>query len=241
MGRRVSLRERRRTGPGDGADPRARGDAGPRPARAAPARLGGPVPPPCGAHPARRGGPPGPRRPARVVPRAGGRGRPGRAPGDRRARGGAAAGTRAPWPRCSRAASAGRSAPWPRAPRPAPSPPSSPGGCRPSTAWSAIGVALDGDVMNVLQWSVRGVDARMSVPASKFQPYESFPGSRGPVPGGDAPRLRPDRVHRRPSGPRGAAPLAHARRARDRSPRADGSRRPVRLRLLRRHRQGGPR
>jgi hypothetical protein len=43
-------------------------------------------------------------------------------------------------------------------------------------------LALDGDVMNVLQWSLHGVDARMSVPASKFQPFESFPGSRSPVP-----------------------------------------------------------
>ena len=43
-------------------------------------------------------------------------------------------------------------------------------------------VALDGEVMNVLQWSLRGVDARMSVPAPTFQPFESFPGARGPVP-----------------------------------------------------------
>ena len=43
-------------------------------------------------------------------------------------------------------------------------------------------VALDGDVMNVLQWSVRGADVRMSVPAHVFQPFESFPGSTGPVP-----------------------------------------------------------
>jgi Type I phosphodiesterase / nucleotide pyrophosphatase len=43
-------------------------------------------------------------------------------------------------------------------------------------------VALDGDVMNVLQWSVHGVDARMTVPASTFQPCESFPGSPSPVP-----------------------------------------------------------
>jgi hypothetical protein len=43
-------------------------------------------------------------------------------------------------------------------------------------------VALDGDVMNVLQWSRHGVDARVSVPASTFQPYESFPGARGRVP-----------------------------------------------------------
>ncbi len=43
-------------------------------------------------------------------------------------------------------------------------------------------VALDGEVMNVLQWSVRGVDARMSVPAAVFQPCESFPGWREAVP-----------------------------------------------------------
>jgi Type I phosphodiesterase / nucleotide pyrophosphatase len=39
-------------------------------------------------------------------------------------------------------------------------------------------VAVGGDVMNVLQWSVRGVDVR----ASGFQPYESFPGSPSLVP-----------------------------------------------------------
>ncbi len=43
-------------------------------------------------------------------------------------------------------------------------------------------VAVDGDVMNVLQWSLRGVDARVSVPASKFQPCQSFPGAKGQVP-----------------------------------------------------------
>ena len=43
-------------------------------------------------------------------------------------------------------------------------------------------VALDGDVMNVLQWSVRGVDVRMSVPAPTFQPFESFPGAPTRVP-----------------------------------------------------------
>ena len=43
-------------------------------------------------------------------------------------------------------------------------------------------LGLGGEVMNVLQWSVRGVDARMSLPASKFQPCESFPGARPPVP-----------------------------------------------------------
>jgi hypothetical protein len=43
-------------------------------------------------------------------------------------------------------------------------------------------VAVDGDVMNVLQWSVRGADARVTVPAAAFQPYPSFPGARVPVP-----------------------------------------------------------
>jgi hypothetical protein len=43
-------------------------------------------------------------------------------------------------------------------------------------------LALHGEVMNVLQWSLGGVDARMSVPASRFQPCQSFPGARVPVP-----------------------------------------------------------
>ena len=43
-------------------------------------------------------------------------------------------------------------------------------------------VAFDGEIMNVLQWSIRGKDARMRVPASEFQPCQSFPGSNGPVP-----------------------------------------------------------
>ncbi len=43
-------------------------------------------------------------------------------------------------------------------------------------------IALDGEVMNVLQWSVRGADARMRVPAHVFQPFPSFPGATGLVP-----------------------------------------------------------
>ncbi len=43
-------------------------------------------------------------------------------------------------------------------------------------------VALDGEVMNVLQWTIRGVDVRMRVPAPAFQPFESFPGAVHPVP-----------------------------------------------------------
>ena len=43
-------------------------------------------------------------------------------------------------------------------------------------------VALDGEVMNVLQWSVHGSDARIRVPAHVFQPFESFPGATSRVP-----------------------------------------------------------
>ncbi len=43
-------------------------------------------------------------------------------------------------------------------------------------------VALDGEVMNVLQWTIRGVDVRTRVPAPEFQPFESFAGSTRPVP-----------------------------------------------------------
>jgi len=43
-------------------------------------------------------------------------------------------------------------------------------------------VAVGGDVMNVLQWSIGGRDARMRVPAHEFQPFPSFPGAPGPVP-----------------------------------------------------------
>jgi predicted AlkP superfamily pyrophosphatase or phosphodiesterase len=43
-------------------------------------------------------------------------------------------------------------------------------------------VALDGKVMNVLQWSLDGKDARVKVPAHVFQPRTSFPGAPGPVP-----------------------------------------------------------
>ncbi len=43
-------------------------------------------------------------------------------------------------------------------------------------------LALEGKVMNVLQWSVQGADARMTVPAHVFQPYPSFPGAQGLVP-----------------------------------------------------------
>ena len=74
-------------------------------------------------------------------------------------------------------------------------------------------MAIDGDVMNVLQWSVRGVDARMSVPASRFQPFESFLGAPARVPGRHAPGLWADRVHRAHPGDVDLHRYAHARLA----------------------------
>jgi len=38
------------------------------------------------------------------------------------------------------------------------------------------------EVMNVLGWTVGGVDARQSVPAGRFQPYPAFPGATRTVP-----------------------------------------------------------
>jgi len=43
-------------------------------------------------------------------------------------------------------------------------------------------VAQDGEVMNVLQWSLGGADARVRVPAHRFQPCPTFPGSPTTVP-----------------------------------------------------------
>jgi hypothetical protein len=43
-------------------------------------------------------------------------------------------------------------------------------------------LALDGTVMNVLQWTIGGRDARVRVPAREFQPFPSFPGAEGVVP-----------------------------------------------------------
>ena len=43
-------------------------------------------------------------------------------------------------------------------------------------------VAHGGEVMNILQWSIRGADVRMDVPAPTFQPCATFPGATGPVP-----------------------------------------------------------
>jgi hypothetical protein len=43
-------------------------------------------------------------------------------------------------------------------------------------------VAVGGDIMNLLQWSIGGRDARMRVPAHEFQPFPAFPGAPGPVP-----------------------------------------------------------
>jgi hypothetical protein len=56
-------------------------------------------------------------------------------------------------------------------------------GCPPS-AHGVVGyrVTCGEEIMNVLAWTVGGVDARMRVPSSTFQPCPSFPGAPGPVP-----------------------------------------------------------
>jgi predicted AlkP superfamily pyrophosphatase or phosphodiesterase len=43
-------------------------------------------------------------------------------------------------------------------------------------------VAHGDKVMNILQWTVDGVDVRMQEPAPAFQPCPAFPGAPGPVP-----------------------------------------------------------
>ena len=55
---------------------------------------------------------------------------------------------------------------------------------RPPAEHGVVGyrVALDGDIMNVLQLSIGGRDARVRMPAHVFQPFQSFPGAPGPVP-----------------------------------------------------------
>jgi hypothetical protein len=56
-------------------------------------------------------------------------------------------------------------------------------GCPPA-AHGVVGyrVAQGDEIMNVLQWSVGGADARVRVPPRAFQPCPSFPGSPVPVP-----------------------------------------------------------
>jgi hypothetical protein len=55
---------------------------------------------------------------------------------------------------------------------------------RPPSDHGVVGyrVAYDGEILNVLQWTLGGVDARMRVPAPVFQPMPLFPGAPGPVP-----------------------------------------------------------
>jgi predicted AlkP superfamily pyrophosphatase or phosphodiesterase len=54
---------------------------------------------------------------------------------------------------------------------------------RPPSAHGVVGyrVVHDNEIMNVLAWTVAGLDARMTVPASVFQPCPLFPGAPGPV------------------------------------------------------------
>lgn len=55
---------------------------------------------------------------------------------------------------------------------------------RPPSDHGVVGyrVAYDDQILNVLQWTLGGVDARVRVPARAFQPLPLFPGAPGPVP-----------------------------------------------------------
>jgi hypothetical protein len=54
---------------------------------------------------------------------------------------------------------------------------------RPPAEHGIVGyrVAYENEILNILQWAVGGVDARMRVPAPVFQPCPLFPGSRETV------------------------------------------------------------
>ena len=100
-------------------------------------------------------------------------------------------------------------------------------------------IAVHGEVLNVLRWSTAAGDARQSIPPAKFQPTAPFLGERPPV---------VTRAEYRTSGFTGAH-LDPARYWGYRTLVDDGHRgrppaagvRAVRLRVLRRARQGGPR
>ncbi len=55
---------------------------------------------------------------------------------------------------------------------------------RPPAEHGVVGyrVSQGDEIMNVLQWTVGGRDARMSLPPRQFQPCPTFPGAVGPVP-----------------------------------------------------------
>jgi hypothetical protein len=52
---------------------------------------------------------------------------------------------------------------------------------RPPAEHGIVGyrVAVEGQIMNVLQWTLGGVDARMCLPPPEFQPCQTFPGAPG--------------------------------------------------------------
>jgi hypothetical protein len=55
---------------------------------------------------------------------------------------------------------------------------------RPPADHGVVGyrVAIEGQIMNVLGWTIGGVDARVRLPAAVFQPCPTFPGATGPDP-----------------------------------------------------------
>ena len=126
---------------------------------------------------------------------------------------------------------------------PPPRSPRSPPGCRrASTAWSATASPCDGEVLNVLRWTTAAGDARQTHPAGEVPARRRRSAAQRPPVVTRAEFARVG-LHRRPPRPASASlGLPHARHAgRPRSTGACARRRAVRLRLLRRPRQGGPR
>ena len=82
---------------------------------------------------------------------------------------------------------------------------------RPPAEHGVVGyrVALDGDVFNVLQWSIHGRDARMRVPAEQFQPLPVVPRGHRAGARRDPVRLRADGIHSGAPRQGRAASMAH--------------------------------
>ena len=132
-----------------------------------------------------------------------------------------------------------RSPPWRRPPPPPRSPRSRPGCRRASTASSATAWPSHGEVLNVLRWSTAAGDARQSIPPEQVPADAAVP-RRAPA-GGHPGRVRTVRLHRRPPRPGAASRLPHAVDDGHRGRPAAAGGRAVRVRLLRRARQGRPR
>ena len=170
------------------------------------------------------------------------RARPGRAARARRPRAGTSSRTGGTW-RPTLAAMAGGPITHGRArrPRPPPSPRSPPAARRASTASSATASTCGGEVLNVLRWPTPAGDARRRIPPAEVQARaRRSAGQRPPVV--TRAEFAGTGLHRRPPRRRPLPRLAACRRRSSTEVRrAARRRRAVRLRLLRRHRQGRPR